>query len=155
MGLFDKLPARQALRAAREVLAGTSEQATPAPPVVTEPSWTRPTPPEEANNYIIVILDSCRYDSFMKAKPKLITKLGDVEKRYSYATWTAPSHYNLLMGLLPHSSPPHVYARDHVRSNFWKIYRFNTIQFLYTVQCSNLKLCSKLLPTFKQRCVKL
>ena len=57
------------------------------------------------NNYIIVILDSCRYDTFVTANPKTILKLGGLEKRYSYASWTAPSHYNLLMGLLPHNSP--------------------------------------------------
>lgn len=118
MGLFDKIPARRAIRAAREVLAG-GQEGTPAAPVpAPEPTWTRPTPPDEANNYIIVILDSCRYDSFMKAKPKLISKLGEVEKRYSYATWTAPSHYNLLMGLLPHSSPPHVYASEYYKEDF-------------------------------------
>ena len=31
--------------------------------------------------------------------------LGPVERRWSYATWTAPSHYNLLMGLLPAHEP--------------------------------------------------
>ena len=47
--------------------------------------------PKGKNNFIIVILDSCRYDSFMAAEPQSITKLGKVEKRYSYASWTAPS----------------------------------------------------------------
>jgi len=74
------------------------------------------------NNYIIVILDSCRYDTFMAAKPKTITKLGDVECRYSYASWTAPSHYNLLMGLLPHTSPANVYASEYYKKDF---IRFN------------------------------
>lgn len=79
----------------------------------------RPTPMDDhLNNYIIVILDSCRYDTFMAAKPKMITKLGDVECRYSYASWTAPSHYNLLMGLLPHTSPSHVYASEYYKNDF-------------------------------------
>jgi hypothetical protein len=77
---------------------------------------------DNMNNYIIVILDSCRYDSFMTAEPKVITKLGPVEARWSYASWTAPSHYNLLMGLLPHTSPPHVYASDYYKEDFL---RFN------------------------------
>src|ERR1700704_4053960 len=72
------------------------------------------------NNYILIIFDSCRYDSFMAAKPKTIRKLGKVEKRWSYASWTAPSHYNLLTGLLPHSSPAHVFASDYYKRDFLK-----------------------------------
>ena len=87
---------------------------TPAPLTVSE----RPTPPDTAHDYILITLDSCRYDTFMKARPKIITKLGAGEKRYTYATWTAPSHYNLLMGLVPHISPPHVYASEYYKEDF-------------------------------------
>ena len=73
-------------------------------------------------NYIIVILDSCRYDTFMEAKPSTIMKLGETEQRYSYASWTAPSHYNLLMGLMPHISPKHVFASEYYKKDFL---RFN------------------------------
>jgi len=55
----------------------------------------------------------------MAAEPKMITKLGDVEKRFSYASWTAPSHYNLLMGLVPHTSPPHVFASEYYKEDFF------------------------------------
>ena len=34
-----------------------------------------------------------------------MARLGKVEQRWSYASWMAPSHFNLLMGLLPHTSP--------------------------------------------------
>ncbi len=71
-------------------------------------------------NYIVVILDSCRYDTFMEAAPKTIMKLGEVECRYSYASWTAPSHYNLLMGLMPHTSPRHVFASEYYKNDFVK-----------------------------------
>jgi hypothetical protein len=81
----------------------------------------RPSPAfDNMNNYIIVILDSCRYDTFMSAKPKNMTKLGETECRYSYASWTAPSHYNMLMGLLPHTSPSHVYASEYYKKDFIK-----------------------------------
>ncbi len=92
---------------------------------VTRPGLlTKPADPpfDNMNNYIIIILDSCRYDSFMAARSKVITKLGEVEARWSYASWTAPSHYNLLMGLLPHTSPPNVYASDYYKEDFL---RFN------------------------------
>ena len=43
-----------------------------------------------------------------------------MECRWSYASWTAPSHYNLLSGLLPHSSPKHVFASDYYKRDFLK-----------------------------------
>ncbi|MEO7652769.1 MAG: sulfatase-like hydrolase/transferase [Bryobacteraceae bacterium] len=70
------------------------------------------------NNYIIVIFDSCRYDSFMKARPKHIKTLGKIERRWSYASWTSPSHFNLLTGLLPHNSPKHVFASEYYKRDF-------------------------------------
>jgi hypothetical protein len=75
---------------------------------------------QQANNYIIVVFDSCRYDSFVAAKPKTIARLGQVEARWSYASWTAPSHYNLLSGLLPHDSPKQVFASDYYKQDFLK-----------------------------------
>jgi hypothetical protein len=74
------------------------------------------------NNYILVVFDSCRYDSFIAARPRVMRKLGTIERRWSYASWTSPSHYNLLMGLLPHSSPRHVYASEYYKEEF---VRFN------------------------------
>lgn len=76
--------------------------------------------PTKGNHFIIVIFDSCRFDSFMEANPRTIMKLGEVEKRWSYASWTAPSHYNLLMGLMPHSSPQSVYASEYYKKDFLK-----------------------------------
>ena len=77
-------------------------------------------PPQGRNNYLIVILDSCRYDAFMEARPRTVSALGEVQRRWSYASWTAPSHYNLLMGLLPHSSPQQVYASEYYKQDFFK-----------------------------------
>jgi hypothetical protein len=78
----------------------------------------RPKPPPGARNLVVVILDSLRYDTWLAAKPKSLAGLGAVQRRFSYASWTAPSHYNLLMGLLPHSSPAHVYASDYYQQDF-------------------------------------
>lgn len=104
MGLFDKFKKK------------------PAPKPIARPGLRpglapHPTPKAE-NHFIIVILDSLRYDSYMAAEPKVIGKLGKVEKRYTYASWTAPSHYNLLTGLLPHTTPPHVYASEYYKEDF-------------------------------------
>lgn len=75
--------------------------------------------PQADNHFVVITLDSCRWDSFMAAEPKNITKLGPVEKRYTYASWTAPSHYNLLTGLLPHTSPANVYASEYYKEDFF------------------------------------
>ena len=72
------------------------------------------------NNYILITFDSCRFDSFVKASPKVIRKLWALERRWSDASWTAPSHYNLLMGLMPHSSPKHVFASEYYKRDFLK-----------------------------------
>jgi hypothetical protein len=74
--------------------------------------------PDGARNLVVVVLDSLRYDSWLAAKPRSIAELGEAEKRFSYASWTAPSHYNLLMGLLPHTSPPRVYASEYYKQDF-------------------------------------
>jgi hypothetical protein len=88
----------------------TSPSAPPAP--------APPVPPAGANNLVVVVLDSLRYDSWLAAEPKTLAALGPVERRWSYASWTAPSHYNLLMGLLPHTSPPEVYASEYYKEDF-------------------------------------
>lgn len=72
------------------------------------------------NNYVLVVFDSCRYDSFLRARPRVMRKLGRVERRWSYASWTSPSHFNLLMGLLPHRSPKQVYASDYYTREFFR-----------------------------------
>ncbi len=74
----------------------------------------------QPNNYILIVLDSCRYDSFVAARPKIMRKLGRVDKRWSWASWTAPSHFNLLMGLMPHSSPRHIMATEYYQREFLK-----------------------------------
>jgi hypothetical protein len=74
--------------------------------------------PAARNNYVLIVLDSCRFDAFVAARPQAMLRLGPLERRWSYASWTAPSHYNLLMGLLPHSSPENVYASEYYKRDF-------------------------------------
>jgi hypothetical protein len=70
------------------------------------------------NNFVLVIFDSCRFDSLLRARPKTMTRLGEVERRWSYASWTSPSHFNLLMGLMPHTSPKNVFASEYYKRDF-------------------------------------
>jgi Sulfatase len=107
MGLFDFLKKQEAPKPAPRPMLGAA---------------ARPDP-RATNNFIIVTLDSCRYDSFVEAAPKTVLKLGTLERRWAYASWTAPSHYNLLTGLLPHTSPPNVYASDYYKEDFFNYNR--------------------------------
>lgn len=70
------------------------------------------------NNLIWIVFDSCRYDSFVNAKTPNISKLGETEKRYSFASWTYPSHAVYLMGACPHKSPRGVFASEVYREDF-------------------------------------
>jgi len=78
----------------------------------------------EQNHLLVITLDSCRWDSFMAAEPSNIARLcgglENVERRFSYASWTAPSHYNLLTGLVPHVSPEKVYASEYYKEDLYK-----------------------------------
>lgn len=90
-----------------------------APPTITSPE--RPpvgAAPEGARHLVVVVLDSLRYDSWTAAPTPNLDRLGPVERRWSYASWTAPSHYNLLTGLLPHASPAKVYASEHYKADY-------------------------------------
>lgn len=82
------------------------------------PAPARPDPPSTARDVVLVVLDSCRYDTFVEAAPSFAARLGPVQRRYSYATWTAPSHYNLLMGILPHPSPRGMHASTYYSRSF-------------------------------------
>lgn len=83
----------------------------------------------------------------MAADPKTIRRLGPVERRWSYASWTAPSHYNLLMGLMPHTSPPHVYASEYYQRDFL---RYNERLGSTGIEFKRL-IPSLYLPTFLRR----
>src|SRR5581483_10505512 len=102
--------------------AGPVESAAPSTPIAPvirdQPASPPPRSCRPLNNYIIVILDSCRYDTLVAAAPRTLSRLGTIERRWSYASWTAPSHYNLLMGLLPHASPTQVYASEYYKRDF-------------------------------------
>lgn len=112
MGLFDLFAKKK---------PAPSPKGPPRP--LMRPGGLAPHPePQADHDFVIVILDSCRYDALMAAAPRTLAKLGPIEKRYSYASWTAPSHYNLLTGLFPHTSPPNVYASEYYKEDF---YNFN------------------------------
>lgn len=75
------------------------------------------------NSLVWLVLDSCRYDSFTRAATPHLDAFATanrtaVEQRWSYASFTAPSHYTFLMGLVPHTSPAGVAAAEVYRLQY-------------------------------------
>jgi sulfatase-like protein len=64
------------------------------------------------NNIVWLVFDSARYDAFVAARTPEIDRIGPTQRRFSYASWTAPSHYAFLMGLPPHANEPGVLSAD-------------------------------------------
>jgi hypothetical protein len=63
MGLFDKFKKKPAT------------PPRPMPRLPMRPGMVQKPDPQAENHFIIIILDSCRYDAFMSAETKTITKL--------------------------------------------------------------------------------
>ena len=70
------------------------------------------------NNLVYIVMDSCRHDTYLAARTTNLDRLGRVEKRYSYASWTSPSHFTLLMGMIPHKNPKYVYASEVYKEDY-------------------------------------
>lgn len=69
------------------------------------------------NHIVWLVFDSVRYDSFAAAVTPNLDRIGPARQSYSYASWTAPSHYNFLMGLLPHQNATNVFASIQYRED--------------------------------------
>jgi arylsulfatase A-like enzyme len=72
------------------------------------------------NNLIFIVMDSCRFDSYQRAKTPNMDRIGEGSQRYSFASWTSPSHYTYLMGMIPHESPQGVFASEVYKKDFSK-----------------------------------
>ena len=70
------------------------------------------------NHIVFIVMDSCRYDSFAAARTPNVDRIGKAEKRYAYASWTAPSHYAFTIGMMPHTSPTDVVASEVYKEEF-------------------------------------
>lgn len=65
-----------------------------------------------ARDLVYVIMDSCRFDSYARARTPHMDRLAEGEQRWSYASWTAPSHHSIFMGQIAHKSPRRVLASE-------------------------------------------
>jgi hypothetical protein len=73
---------------------------------------------DRPNNLVLIVFDSCRWDAYQAANTPNLDRIGAAEMRYSYASWTSPSHYTFLMGMVPHQSPKGVFASNVYREEF-------------------------------------
>lgn len=73
---------------------------------------------EKKNNIVFIVFDSCRFDAYEAALTPNLDRIGKAQRRYSYASWTAPSHFTFLMGMIPHTSPKGVFASEVYREEF-------------------------------------
>lgn len=64
------------------------------------------------NNLVYIVMDSCRYDSYARAKTPNMDRLAIGESRWSYASWTAPSHHSIFLGQVAHKAPTKVLASE-------------------------------------------
>lgn len=64
------------------------------------------------NNLVYIIMDSCRYDSYARAKTPNMDRIGAGESRWSYASWTAPSHHSIFLGQVAHKAPTRILASE-------------------------------------------
>lgn len=53
------------------------------------------------DNFLIITLDSCRWDTYLKAKTPNLDSLLKLKKAYSQGTYTLPSHLSIYSGILP------------------------------------------------------
>jgi hypothetical protein len=70
------------------------------------------------NHLVLIIMDSCRYDSCVAARTPNMDRIGPLQKRYSYGSFTTSSHAVLLMGVMPHTSPTGTFASEVYKSEF-------------------------------------
>jgi len=71
-----------------------------------------------ANNLVFIVMDSCRYDSYLAARHPHMDRIAAGERRFSFASWTSPSHQTFLMGQVPHTSPKGVFASEVYKRQF-------------------------------------
>ena len=70
------------------------------------------------NDLVYIIMDSCRFDSYRRARTPNMNHIGKGVQRFSYASWTAPSHHSIFMGQVAHTAPKKVLASEVYTKDF-------------------------------------
>lgn len=98
------------------------------------------------NNILYIIIDSARYDAVVNASTPNMEQIGKWERRWSFTSWTFPSHHVYMMGMTPHKNPKGVFASEVYKEDFIKwIDRtgIKDVSFTNFVPCLNLNIFLK------------
>src|SRR5438105_1610490 len=92
-----------------------------------------------AGSFLLVTLDSCRYDAFAAAAAPHIKGLGEAYRAYSHSTYTYGAHQCMFTGFLPSVHEQQKY----LNSKYAKVFKLNRGGFspgehLYTLQGRNV-----------------
>lgn len=69
------------------------------------------------HHIVWLIFDSARYDAFQAARTPHMDRIAPAARCMSYASWTAPSHYNFLLGIPPHPNRRDVFSSVRYRED--------------------------------------
>jgi hypothetical protein len=75
---------------------------------------------QAGEDFFLLTWDSCRYDSFLKAKTPVLSAITTPRKAYTMATYTLPAHVAFFNGFLPHSFDPEPFYNRYVQQ-LWRI----------------------------------
>lgn len=80
----------------------------------------------EAEDFLLLTWDSCRYDAFTQARKNVLDRFGPARRAWAMGTYTLPSHMAMYYGFLPHAfSPEPLYNRYH--QQLWRICHRNVL----------------------------
>ncbi len=62
--------------------------------------------PESRPNILMLVYDSCRYDSAIQANTPVLERYAKIHKAYTPATYTYPAHHSFFCGIFPYVPEP-------------------------------------------------
>jgi membrane-anchored protein YejM (alkaline phosphatase superfamily) len=71
-------------------------------------------------NFLLCTFDSCRFDSFVKARTPVLDQFGSPKLAYTQATYTLPAHLAMFAGFLPHVFEEEPFYNRFIRQ-MWRI----------------------------------
>ena len=75
--------------------------------------------PSPKGSVLLITLDSCRFDTFKRIKPKALTAIGKLHRAMAPSHFTYGSHAAMWMGFLPSIRE----ARNYLNSKYRKLFR--------------------------------
>jgi hypothetical protein len=74
----------------------------------------------DAEDFLVITWDSCRYDAFVQARKPVLDGHGPARQAWAMGTYRLPAHMALFHGFLPHAFVPEPFYNRHVRQ-LWRI----------------------------------